>query len=125
MFLIPGPNAGLGHNSVIVMFEGQIQYAMGALRAMRDQGATTIEVRPEAQEGYNRAIQQKLGKTVWNTGGCSSWYLDRTGLNTVLWPDFTWRFRLRTAKFDAGSYTLATPRGPARPLAEPSPAATR
>jgi cation diffusion facilitator CzcD-associated flavoprotein CzcO len=106
LFLIPGPNVGLGHNSVVVMFEGQIAYAIGAMRAMRERGAKTIEVRPEVQESYNRAIQRKLESTVWNTGGCSSWYLDRRGVNTVIWPDFTWRFRLRTARFDPAPYLL-------------------
>ena len=112
-FTIPGPNVGLGHNSVVVMFEGQINYAVQAMRAMRQRGAATIEVRPEVQESYNRDIQARLAKTVWNTGGCSSWYLDKHGVNTTIWPDFTWRFRLRTLKFDPESYVLgsSTPRG--------------
>ena len=38
-----------------------------------------------------------MGGTVWNTGGCASWYLDANGRNTTLWPDFTWRFRQRPA----------------------------
>ena len=33
--------------------------------------------------------------TVWVAGRCTSWYLDRTGRNSSLWPDFTWRFRRR------------------------------
>lgn len=109
-FLIPGPNVGLGHNSVVVMFEGQINYTIGALREMRQRGAATVEVRPEVQERYNAAIQKKLANTVWNTGGCSSWYLDRNGVNSVLYPDFTWRFRLRTAKFEPDKFQFgATP----------------
>ena len=48
--------------------------------------------------------------TVWNTG-CASWYLDDTGRNATLWPDWTWRFRRRTARFDPASYELrAAPR---------------
>jgi hypothetical protein len=43
--------------------------------------------------------------TVWNTG-CQSWYLDDTGRNATLWPDGTWRFRQRTARFDAEHYEL-------------------
>jgi cation diffusion facilitator CzcD-associated flavoprotein CzcO len=132
LFLIPGPNVGLGHNSVVVMFEGQINYALGAMREMRARGAKTIEVRPEAQEGYNREIQKRLENTVWNSGGCSSWYLDKHGVNTVIWPDFTWRFRLRTQKFEPDKFVLATPTAPATagspavPAgAAPAPGATR
>lgn len=122
-FLIPGPNVGLGHNSVVVMFEGQIRHALDAMREMRKRGAKTVEVRADAQERYNAAIQKKLAGTVWNTGGCSSWYLDRNGVNSVLYPDFTWRFRLKTARFNPARFEFgATPRAA---LAEPSLAATR
>jgi hypothetical protein len=122
-FLIPGPNVGLGHNSVVVMFEGQINYTIGAMRAMRQRGAQTVEVKPDVQERYNAAIQKKLADTVWNTGGCSSWYLDRNGVNSVIYPDFTWRFRLRTAKFEPAKFQFGST--PSAAPAEPSLAATR
>ncbi|MEA2479310.1 MAG: hypothetical protein QOJ07_1232, partial [Thermoleophilaceae bacterium] len=136
LFLIPGPNVGLGHNSVVVMFEGQINYTLGAIRELRARGARSLEVRADVQESYNRAIQHKLANTVWNTGGCSSWYLDRRGINTVLWPDFTWRFRLRTQRFDPQRFVFATPESQGRSApgsaeadhhqaAGPRPAATR
>jgi cation diffusion facilitator CzcD-associated flavoprotein CzcO len=123
LFLIPGPNVGLGHNSVVVMIQGQINYALGALREMRARGAKTIEVKPEVQEGYNRKIQKRLENTVWNSGGCSSWYLDEHGVNSVIWPDFTWRFRLRTQKFEPDKFVLATPPGPTAARSAPPPAA--
>ena len=37
-------------------------------------------------------MQAKAAPTVWNSGGCSSWYLDEAGRNTTLWPDYTFRF---------------------------------
>ena len=46
--------------------------------------------------------------TVWTEGGCSSWYLDRNGLNTSLWPDFSFRFARALRRFDPPS-TLAEP----------------
>jgi len=49
-------------------------------------------------------VQRKLPPTVWNSGGCSSWYIDANGLNTTIWPDFTWRFRQVTRKFDVAAY---------------------
>jgi hypothetical protein len=42
--------------------------------------------------------------TVWVAGGCASWYLDRTGRNSTIWPDFTWRFRRRVARLDPAEY---------------------
>jgi cation diffusion facilitator CzcD-associated flavoprotein CzcO len=105
LFLLLGPNTGLGHSSVVYMIESQINHVIDALRVMRERGATIAEVKPEVQQAYNREIDAKMTGTVWNTG-CSSWYVDDTGRNPTLWPDWTWRFRLRTRRFDPAQHTL-------------------
>ena len=117
-FLLAGPNTGIGHTSLVVMIEAQIAYVIGALKAMAARGAATVEVRPEPFEIYNTALQSKMGRTVWNTGGCSSWYLDAEGRNTTLWPDFTWKFHQRTRRFDAEHYEFGAPSKPAAVPAE-------
>ena len=108
LFLMTGPNTGLGHTSIVYMIESQIAHVMRALETMRAQGAVTAEVRPEVQERYNAEIDSKMDGTVWNSG-CASWYIDATGRNSTLWPDFTWRFRRRVARFDAADYRLGQP----------------
>jgi cation diffusion facilitator CzcD-associated flavoprotein CzcO len=105
LFMLLGPNTGLGHSSMVYMIESQVAYVLDALQTMDSAGARAVEVRREAVEGFNEAIEEQLDGTVWNTG-CASWYLDDTGRNATLWPDWTWRFRQRTARFDAGSYEL-------------------
>ncbi|MGZ4270314.1 MAG: flavin-containing monooxygenase [Solirubrobacteraceae bacterium] len=110
MFFLVGPNTGLGHNSMVFMIEAQITYVLDALRTMRARNIGRLEVRPEAQAAYNEAIQKKLEGSVWNTGGCSSWYLDANGRNTTIWPDFTWRFWKRTREFDPAPYVLTPAR---------------
>ena len=104
-FKLIGPNTGLGHNSMIFMIESQLRYVMDALRVMDEQAIATFEVRPEAMAAYNARIQSKMQDTVWMSG-CASWYLDADGRNTTLWPDFTFRFRRRTRRFDTGAYEL-------------------
>ncbi len=104
-FKLIGPNTGLGHNSMIFMIESQLRYVMDALRVMDEQQIATFEVRPEAMAAYNAQIQSKMPGTVWMSG-CASWYLDAEGRNTTLWPDFTWRFRHRTRRFDTRAYEL-------------------
>jgi hypothetical protein len=47
--------------------------------------------------------------TVWVSGGCSSYYIDRNGRNSTIWPTFTWPFRQRTREFDEAAYALGTP----------------
>jgi cation diffusion facilitator CzcD-associated flavoprotein CzcO len=108
LFLLLGPNTGLGHSSMVYMIESQINHVMDGLRVMRERGAAVAEVTPEAQAAYNAELQAKLETTVWNTG-CQSWYLDETGRNPTVWPDWTWRFRLRTRRFDPAEHTLRTP----------------
>jgi cation diffusion facilitator CzcD-associated flavoprotein CzcO len=108
LFFLLGPNTGLGHSSMVYMIESQIAHVMDALRLMRERGAATIEVRAEAQDRYNAGLERRLQGTVWNTG-CASWYLDRTGRNAMIWPDWTWRFRRRTARLDPAEYALDAP----------------
>jgi cation diffusion facilitator CzcD-associated flavoprotein CzcO len=106
LFMLLGPNTGLGHSSMVYMIESQLAYVMDALRVMRERGAEVVDVRPEVQARSNAAIERRMEGTVWSTG-CTSWYLDRTGRNATLWPDWTWRFRQRTARFDPAEYVVA------------------
>jgi cation diffusion facilitator CzcD-associated flavoprotein CzcO len=106
LFFLVGPNTGLGHNSIVFMIEAQLNYVLDALRAMEARDAIRLEVRREAQDAYNEALQARMDRTVWNSGGCSSWYLDANGRNTTLWPDFTWRFWGRLRRFDPDAYLI-------------------
>ena len=107
LFMLCGPNTGLGHNSMVYMIESQIAHVLEAMRAMKRSGADTVEVRAEASERFNQRIEKQHEGTVWTTG-CSSWYLDDTGRNSTIWPDWTWRFRQKTARFDPAVYELAS-----------------
>jgi cation diffusion facilitator CzcD-associated flavoprotein CzcO len=105
-FMLLGPNTGLGHSSMVYMIESQVAYVMDALRTMSQRGAELAEVKPEATEAFNRRLDERMQGTVWTTG-CSSWYLDDTGRNATLWPDWTFRFRKRASRFDPAEYELS------------------
>jgi cation diffusion facilitator CzcD-associated flavoprotein CzcO len=105
LFMLLGPNTGLGHSSMVYMLESQLAHVLGVLSAMRRAGAATVEVRAEAQSRYNAELDARMAGTVWHTG-CTSWYLDATGRNATLWPDWTWRFRRRAARLDPAAYEL-------------------
>lgn len=107
LFFIVGPNTGLGHSSMVFMIESQVRYISQALKTMRTKNARTVEVKPEALRSYNDKLQSRIGKAVWSTGGCKSWYMDKNGRNITLWPGFTWQFRRQTREFDVGQYVLA------------------
>lgn len=104
LFFLVGPNTGLGHTSMVYVIEAQIHYVLEALEAMERENLAAIAPTPEAQERFNAALQKRLEGTVWDQGGCASWYLDDTGRNTTLWPWFTFRLRSLLKTFDASSY---------------------
>jgi cation diffusion facilitator CzcD-associated flavoprotein CzcO len=105
LFLMTGPNTGLGHNSVIGIIEAQAGHVLAALAELSRRPGAAMDVRADVQRAYNVQLQSRLARTVWNTGGCSSWYLTRGGINTTLWPDFSAVFYRRLGRFDAGDYS--------------------
>ena len=106
LFLLLGPNTALAHSSVVLMIEAQITYVMEALKTLQAYGVRALEVRQSAQDAYNEGVQKRLQTTVWNSGGCRSWYRDANGRNFALWPTHTFIFRKQMATFDAQSYEL-------------------
>jgi cation diffusion facilitator CzcD-associated flavoprotein CzcO len=104
LFLILGPNTGLGHNSVVIMIEAQLGYLSKALAHMWRTGASAIEPLPAAQQAWLDEVDRKMAGTVWTAGGCDSWYLDPTGRNSTLWPGTTLGFRRRLSRFRPSEY---------------------
>ena len=106
LFLLLGPNTGLGHNSVIVMIEAQLKYVVEALIYMQKNGIRSLAVKQNVNDEFNHRLQSKMKPTVWQSGGCHSWYQDAKGNNTTLWPDFTWIYDLLLRNFDYQNYYL-------------------
>ena len=96
LFVLVGPNTGLGHSSMVFMIECQVRYMLALLRSLRRRGGRTVEVTDDAQQGFEAWLQARMGSTVWVRGGCQSWYLSEDGRNTTLWPAFTLDFERRT-----------------------------
>lgn len=103
LFLIVGPNTGLGHSSMVFMIESQVAYILDALRTMQSERLSWVDVQPGIQATFNDRVQERMPRTVW-ASGCRSWYFSSTGRNTTLWPGFTFEYRLRTRRFDVRNY---------------------
>jgi hypothetical protein len=82
------------------MAEAQTRWVMRTIEHMEANGLDAVDVAPDAQRAWNEAVQARMRGTVWLEGGCSSWYLDANGLNTSLWPDFSFRFAREMRRFD-------------------------
>ncbi|KIG17485.1 Cyclohexanone monooxygenase [Enhygromyxa salina] len=105
LFLLTGPNTGLGHTSMLLMIEAQLELLLGVLGEIDGNDTATVEPDPGVQARYVQQIERGGQGTVWTAGGCASWYLDETGRNSTLWPWSTHAY-MRRAKFDRGDYLL-------------------
>ncbi|MCX5056473.1 MULTISPECIES: flavin-containing monooxygenase [unclassified Streptomyces] len=104
---IIGPNTGLGNSSMILMIESQLNYMADFVRQLGVLGGrAALDARPGAVAAWNRRVQERMKRTVWNTGGCTSWYLDASGRNTTIWPGTTTEFRRATRQVDLTEYEL-------------------
>jgi len=96
---------------VVFMLEAQIHHVLRCLRLLRLRKAASIEVRREVQVAFSRRLDAWMQRTIW-LSGCRSWYLDRSGRNTTLWPGFSFGYWLRARRTLERHYRLAgTERG--------------
>lgn len=97
LFLVVGPNSGLGHSSMVFMIEAQARYLSQCIRARDARGAVSVEVPQRVQDEFNAELERRSARSVWATG-CRSWYLDRYGKNRTLWPSSTIDYWRRTRR---------------------------
>jgi cation diffusion facilitator CzcD-associated flavoprotein CzcO len=102
LFLMMGPNTGLGHNSMIFMIEAQARYALQAIQALRNGNLAFLDVCESVQKEFNQRVQAKLQRSVWNSG-CQSWYL-KDGHNSTVWPGFTFQYWFATRSLHLADY---------------------
>jgi cation diffusion facilitator CzcD-associated flavoprotein CzcO len=114
--LLLGPNSGLGHSSALHVMESQMKYVTKYLAKLDEIPRNTfLDVDPDVQRLYYRDIQQRLKRTVW-AAGCRSWYIDRYGRNTTVYPGVTSQYRRRTSQFRASDYLVVSPAPAGSPI---------
>lgn len=118
-FSLMGPNTGLGSGSMVFMIEAQIEYMMKTIALTEKRSEAIVDVKSSAQARYNRDLQTRLANTVW-ASGCKSWYLDKNGRNSTLWPGLTTEFWLRTRWPNANDFLF----GKQREMATNAPSRT-
>lgn len=122
LFVMLGPNSGLTHNSQIFMIEAQARFIRSSLKLLRRRNAHALDVRANVQAGFNRDLHTRLTQTVWQAGGCRSWYQDAAGHNTTNWPGSTLEYWWLTRRARAADLEFinagAGATSPAVPTAE-------
>ena len=74
------------------------------MQAVEKTGQQAVEIKQDVQDQFNERTQQSLQGTVWQTGGCSSWYQTATGKNFSIWPSYSWKYWLETRKVNVADY---------------------
>lgn len=120
LFLLLGPNLLGGSTSAVTVLEAQLTYLTTALTHLGQTGNQALEVRPGVQDAHNTSVQKALASTVYNTGGCTSYYLTPSGRNTFAWPWSTPHLTRRLNRFDPTAYTWQP-----RPAPLPAPRAAQ
>jgi cation diffusion facilitator CzcD-associated flavoprotein CzcO len=106
LFVLGGPNFGTGHMSAVEMVEHQYSYVLDAIAKIEANGIASFDVRQEAQDRFIADLDEKMKGTVWMKGGCSSWYVDSSGRNSTLWPDWTFEHARGLRTFDLSEYEV-------------------
>ncbi|MFA1538233.1 flavin-containing monooxygenase [Actinomadura monticuli] len=107
-FLMYGPNTNVGSGSIVHMLESQAAYIVQAARLLA-KGATSLDVRADVLDRFDEHAQRRLSTSVWNQGGCDSWYLDGDRRNTNNWPGSMTGYRRLTRRLDPADYHLEHP----------------
>lgn len=110
LFTINGPNAALGHNSIIYIVESQVQYMLDAMAYAKAHGEGAVLLpKREVEDAYVERMTEISQDTVLLNGGCQSWYLDpRSGRQTLVWPETAADFRA-TNVFTPEHFDLKVP----------------
>ena len=99
LFIVFGPNTGIGHTSAIFIIESQMEYIMKSIQVIKRNKLKSLEVSAEAEDKYTRNIHREMEKTVWKQGGCNSWYQSKSGHVVAMYPGFSFTFRRLTSNF--------------------------
>ena len=78
-WMLEGPTGPVGNLSLISITETQLGYMIKCLDQMKAQQAASIAVKQSAFESFNEKMAKEVQGTTWATGGCDSWYIDKTG----------------------------------------------
>lgn len=104
-WMLEGPTGPVGNFSLVMVSEYQIDYLIAGLNEMKRTGAAAMAPSQAAFDAYNQKMAQAVRRTIWFTGGCQSWYLDKEGIPNV-YPWTPSRYRREMSRPDFSEYDL-------------------
>ncbi|KAK7902698.1 hypothetical protein LTR67_002344 [Exophiala xenobiotica] len=76
-FMFLGPNAPIGHGSVLPILEHAAKYMINVMKKAQSQGIKSLVPKSEAVRDFNTHVPVFLERTAWATG-CRSWFKNGT-----------------------------------------------
>lgn len=107
LFIVTGPNTGIGHTSALFIIEAQMNYILDCLHTLQSKGLRSIEVRPDAERTYTAMIHREMERTVWKSGGCHSWYQSKSGHVIAIFPGFSFSYYRLTRALKPADHILS------------------
>ena len=98
LFIVTGPNTGIGHTSAIVVIEAQMNYIISCIKSLAG-NKNAVEVKADAENRYTQRLHKEMAKTVWKSGGCNSWYQSKSGHVVAMFPGFSFTYLRWTKNF--------------------------
>ncbi len=90
LFCLYGPNTNVAHGgSVIFQAECQIRYVTSCITQMIESQVSSVDVRPEVHDAYNKEVDDEHDQLVWSHPGMDSWYKNSQGR---IFSPMPWRF---------------------------------
>jgi len=105
-WMLEGPTGPVGNLSLISITETQLGYMIQCLNQMKAEKAATVAVKQEVFESFNKAMAKAVTSTTWATGGCDSWYIDKTGTPN-LYPWHPSKFYKEMEQVDFSEYQFS------------------
>lgn len=109
LFCLYGPNTNVAHGgSVIFQAECQMRYITSCITQMIESQISSVDVRPEVHDAYNKSVDDEHDQLVWSHPGMDSWYKNSQGR---IFSPMPWRFVdywSMTHDADLSDYLVAT-----------------
>ena len=79
---------------------------MDAITPTIGRGARSIAVTTESEAEYTEMVHREMTRTVWKTGGCTSWYQSKSGRVIAMFPGFSFTYRRLASRFRRDHHRL-------------------
>jgi 4-hydroxyacetophenone monooxygenase len=85
--MLLGPNTFAAHGgSAALTIEMEVRYVMSLLQVLATGDVSSVEVRGEVHDGYDKQLSDALQSTIWSHPGMSTYYRNARGRIVIPMP---------------------------------------